>query len=69
VGYDAATREFEAQRRAAQELEIAKEVQARLFPQILPSLRTLDYTASAFRRTRSAEIIMISLTLAVSVSG
>jgi serine phosphatase RsbU (regulator of sigma subunit)/predicted enzyme related to lactoylglutathione lyase len=33
----------EAERRAAQELEIAKRVQARLFPQMLPSLRTLDY--------------------------
>ena len=43
VGYDAATREFEGQRRAAQELEIAKQVQAKLFPQILPHLRTLDY--------------------------
>ena len=44
VGYDAATREFEAQRRAAQELEIAKQVQARLFPQMLPHLPSLDYT-------------------------
>ena len=43
VGYDAATREFEAQRRAAQELEIAKQVQARLFPQTVPPLPTLDY--------------------------
>ena len=33
----------EAQRRAAQELEIAKQVQARLFPQRLPSCETLDY--------------------------
>jgi serine phosphatase RsbU (regulator of sigma subunit)/catechol 2,3-dioxygenase-like lactoylglutathione lyase family enzyme len=33
----------EAERRAAQELEIAKQVQARLFPQIRPRLRTLDY--------------------------
>ena len=43
VGYDAATREFEAQRRAAQELDIAKQVQARLFPQQRPRLETLDY--------------------------
>jgi len=43
VGYDAATREFEAQRRGAQELEIAKQVQARLFPQMLPTVPTLDY--------------------------
>lgn len=33
----------EAARRAAQELEIAKQVQARLFPQILPRLATLEY--------------------------
>jgi len=54
VGFDEATRALEAQRRAgvekreaelraARELEIAKQVQARLFPQTLPSLRTLDY--------------------------
>jgi serine phosphatase RsbU (regulator of sigma subunit)/catechol 2,3-dioxygenase-like lactoylglutathione lyase family enzyme len=34
---------LEAERRGARELEIAKEVQARLFPQNLPMLRTLDY--------------------------
>jgi phosphoserine phosphatase RsbU/P len=33
----------ETERRAAQELEIAKQVQARLFPQTLPPLRTLEY--------------------------
>jgi serine phosphatase RsbU (regulator of sigma subunit)/catechol 2,3-dioxygenase-like lactoylglutathione lyase family enzyme len=33
----------EAERRAAQELEIAQQVQARLFPQTLPQMRTLDY--------------------------
>jgi phosphoserine phosphatase RsbU/P len=33
----------ETERRAAQELEIAKQVQARLFPQTLPALATLDY--------------------------
>jgi serine phosphatase RsbU (regulator of sigma subunit)/predicted enzyme related to lactoylglutathione lyase len=54
VGFDQASREIEAQRRAAsekleserraaQEMEIAKQVQARLFPQTLPPLRTLDY--------------------------
>jgi len=54
VGFDDATQNLEAQRRAiaekreserraAQELEIAKQVQARLFPQNLPPLRTLDY--------------------------
>jgi len=54
VGFDEATRELEAQRRAisekreserrsAQELEIARQVQARLFPQTLPPLKSLDY--------------------------
>jgi phosphoserine phosphatase RsbU/P len=33
----------ESERRATQELEIAKQVQARLFPQTLPPLKTLEY--------------------------
>jgi serine phosphatase RsbU (regulator of sigma subunit)/catechol 2,3-dioxygenase-like lactoylglutathione lyase family enzyme len=40
----AAAEKLEAERRAVHELEIAKQVQARLFPQIFPSLRTLDYS-------------------------
>ena len=54
IGFDEATREVEARRRAhaekaeaerqsAQELEIAKQVQVRLFPQRLPATHTLDY--------------------------
>ena len=54
VARDEITKEIEAQRRRvaeklererrlAQELEIAKQVQARLFPQSLPPLKTLDY--------------------------
>jgi len=54
VGRDDFVREIEAQRRLAQEqlaaeqrraqeLEIAKRVQARLFPQTLPQLKTLEY--------------------------
>jgi serine phosphatase RsbU (regulator of sigma subunit)/predicted enzyme related to lactoylglutathione lyase len=39
----AAAEKQEAERRAAQELEIAKQVQARLFPQTLPPMRTLEY--------------------------
>ena len=39
----AASERTEAERRSAQELEIAKQVQARLFPQTAPALRTLDY--------------------------
>jgi serine phosphatase RsbU (regulator of sigma subunit) len=35
---------LEAERRAAQELEFARDVQARLFPQKLPRLETLEYT-------------------------
>lgn len=38
-----AAEKLESERRAAQELEIAKQVQARLFPQTLPPLRTLEY--------------------------
>ena len=46
-----AAAKLEAERRAAHELEIAKQVQARLFPQTLPALRTLDY-AGACVQTR-----------------
>jgi catechol 2,3-dioxygenase-like lactoylglutathione lyase family enzyme len=37
-----AAAKVESERRAAHELEIAKQVQARLFPQSFPPLRTLD---------------------------
>ncbi len=54
AGFDELTRSVEAQRkvlaqkheaerRAAQEIEIAKQVQARLFPQIHPESKTLEY--------------------------
>lgn len=39
----ALTQKFEAERRAAQEIEIAKQVQARLFPQVHPQAKTLEY--------------------------
>lgn len=39
----AAADKLESERRAAHEMEIAKRVQARLFPQTFPPLRTLDY--------------------------
>ncbi|MBV9180299.1 MAG: SpoIIE family protein phosphatase [Acidobacteria bacterium] len=39
----ATAQKLEAERRTAQELEIAKQVQARLFPQSLPPLKTLEY--------------------------
>jgi serine phosphatase RsbU (regulator of sigma subunit) len=35
---------LEAERRAAHELEIAKQVQARLFPQVLPQVQTFEYS-------------------------
>ena len=55
LGFDEWTREldehrrahaerFESERRAAQELETARQVQARLFPQTQPSVTTLEYT-------------------------
>lgn len=36
-------RKYEAERRAEQEMEIAKQVQARLFPQCYPQTKTLEY--------------------------
>ena len=39
----------EAERRAAQELDIAKQVQARLFPQELPPLKTLEYAGTCIQ--------------------
>ncbi len=39
----AITQKLEAERRAAQEMEIARQVQARLFPQNLPTMGTLEY--------------------------
>ena len=55
AGFDVVTREIEfqrrriadrleAERRGARELEIAKQVQARLFPQRLPVLHSLEYS-------------------------
>jgi serine phosphatase RsbU (regulator of sigma subunit)/catechol 2,3-dioxygenase-like lactoylglutathione lyase family enzyme len=60
VSFDEVTHALEAQRRAiaekleferrlAQELEIAKQVQAQLFPQTLPSLRTLEYAGTCIQ--------------------
>ena len=60
VGFDEVNQEIERQRQAAaeklraerlaeQELQIAKQVQARLFPQILPSIHTLDYSGTCLQ--------------------
>jgi len=40
---------MEADRRAAQEMEIARQVQARLFPQKLPVMKTLEYTGACIQ--------------------
>jgi serine phosphatase RsbU (regulator of sigma subunit)/catechol 2,3-dioxygenase-like lactoylglutathione lyase family enzyme len=39
----AMAQKYEAERRAAQEIEIARQVQARLFPQVHPEVKTLEY--------------------------
>lgn len=60
IGFDAVNREIEAQRRqialqreaerrAAQELEIAKQVQSRLFPQTMPPIETLEYAGACIQ--------------------
>jgi len=60
VGFDEVNQKIEAQRRlaaakleserrAAQELEIAKEVQARLFPQRLPPMESLEYAGACIQ--------------------
>jgi serine phosphatase RsbU (regulator of sigma subunit)/uncharacterized glyoxalase superfamily protein PhnB len=41
-----AAEKLERERRAEQELEFARQVQARLFPQFLPPLETLDYAGT-----------------------
>jgi serine phosphatase RsbU (regulator of sigma subunit) len=40
---------LEGERRAAQELEIAKQVQSRLFPQTQPPLKTLEYAGTCIQ--------------------
>jgi len=40
---------FESERRSAQELEIAKQVQSKLFPQAQPPLVTLDYSGTCIQ--------------------
>src|SRR3989475_12952663 len=44
-----AAAKIESERRPLQELEIAQQVQARLFPQTLPPLRTLDYAGTCIQ--------------------
>lgn len=70
VSFDEVTHAVEAQRRAiaekletercaAQELEIAKQVQARLFPQTLPPLKTLQYAGICHQARQVGGITMI----------
>jgi serine phosphatase RsbU (regulator of sigma subunit) len=47
-----ATAKLEAERRAAHELEIAMQVQARLFPQRLPAMRALEYAGACVQTRR-----------------
>jgi serine phosphatase RsbU (regulator of sigma subunit)/predicted enzyme related to lactoylglutathione lyase len=63
LGYDEINREVQAQRRShaerfeselrsSQELELARQVQARLFPQTQPALSTLEYAAVCIQARR-----------------
>jgi len=45
----ATTAKLESDRRTLQELEIAKQVQTRLFPQTLPPMATLDYSGTCIQ--------------------
>ncbi|HKV91822.1 MAG TPA: SpoIIE family protein phosphatase [Candidatus Angelobacter sp.] len=45
----AAAEKLESERRAAHEMEIARQVQARLFPQSLPPMKTLDYAGTCIQ--------------------
>jgi sigma-B regulation protein RsbU (phosphoserine phosphatase) len=46
---EAMAERLEAERRITQEMEFAKQVQARLFPQKLPTLRTLEYAGGCIQ--------------------
>jgi serine phosphatase RsbU (regulator of sigma subunit) len=45
----AIAQKLESERRAARDLEIARQVQARLFPQRMPAVRTLEYTGACLQ--------------------
>jgi len=52
----AAAEKLEKERRAAQELEIAKQVQARLFPQVLPPINGLEYAGMCIQEIGRAHV-------------
>jgi len=62
----ALAQKIESERRSAQELEIATQVQARLFPQVRPEAKTLEYAGLLFRPGRS---VAITSTSSISVSN
>ena len=75
IGFDEVSQEVEEQRRRAaekrgaerrtgQELEIARQVQARLFPQRMPPAKTSNTQALACKLAKLAGTTMISLILA-----
>ena len=77
VGFDAFNQEIEAQRqriaekqeaerRAAQELEIAKQVQARLFPQSMPRIETLEYAGIC---VQARQVAATTTTFWISAEG
>ncbi len=60
----AIAQKLESERRAARELEIARQVQARLFPQRMPPARTLEYTGACLQARQVGETTTISWTSA-----
>jgi serine phosphatase RsbU (regulator of sigma subunit) len=60
----AIAQKLESERRAARDLEIARQVQARHFPQRMPAVRTLEYAGACLQAREVGEITTISLTSA-----
>ena len=51
---------LQAERAISQEMEIARQVQRKLFPQRVPNLKTLDTRVAVIRRAPSVETITTS---------
>ena len=60
----AIAQKLESERRATRDLEIARQVQARHFPQRMPAVRTLEYAGACLQAREVGEITTISLTSA-----